>query len=100
MGARCYIKKFDNIVNDCCNHFKHISGSFHINLLLQINKNIIFKCHFKKKLFVTEKDEYVNKKRFLYGESMGGAVALLAHKKNPYFFHGAILVAPMCKVTL
>nr|XP_043610480.1 caffeoylshikimate esterase-like [Erigeron canadensis] len=71
MGARCYIKKFDNIISDCCNYFKLISG----------------------------KDEYRNKKRFLYGESMGGAVALLAHKKEANFWHGAILVAPMCKIS-
>ncbi|XP_071720205.1 caffeoylshikimate esterase-like [Rutidosis leptorrhynchoides] len=71
MGPRCYIKKFDNIVSDCCNYFKLIS----------------------------RKDEYKNKKRFLYGESMGGAVALLAHKKEASFWHGAILVAPMCKIS-
>ncbi|XP_035833752.1 caffeoylshikimate esterase-like isoform X4 [Helianthus annuus] len=70
MGARCYIKKFDDIVNDCCNYFKLVSG----------------------------KDEYKNKKRFLYGESMGGAVALLVHKKDVHFWHGAVLVAPMCKI--
>lgn len=29
---------------------------------------------------------------------MGGAVALLLHKKDPNFWHGAVLVAPMCKV--
>ncbi|KAL0420041.1 UNVERIFIED_CONTAM: Caffeoylshikimate esterase [Sesamum radiatum] len=26
MGARCYIKRFDNIVNDCSDHFKSICG--------------------------------------------------------------------------
>ena len=31
---------------------------------------------------------------------MGGAVALLLHKKDPTFWHGAVLVAPMCKVML
>lgn len=31
---------------------------------------------------------------------MGGAVALLLHKKDPRFWNGAVLVAPMCKVTL
>ena len=25
-GARCYIKKFDNIVNDCYDFFKSVSG--------------------------------------------------------------------------
>lgn len=29
---------------------------------------------------------------------MGGAVALLIHKSDPDFWHGAVLVAPMCKV--
>ena len=29
---------------------------------------------------------------------MGGAVALLVHRKQPDYWDGAILVAPMCKV--
>ncbi|KAK9733719.1 hypothetical protein RND81_04G087100 [Saponaria officinalis] len=29
---------------------------------------------------------------------MGGAVSLLLHKKDPDFWHGALLVAPMCKI--
>lgn len=44
------------------------------------------------------REEYKEKRRFLYGESMGGAVALLTHKKDPTFWDGAVLVAPMCKV--
>ncbi|XP_052184193.1 caffeoylshikimate esterase isoform X2 [Diospyros lotus] len=71
MAARCYIKKFNNIVNDCSNFFKSVSA----------------------------KEEYRGKKRFLYGESMGGAVALLVHKEDPTFWHGAVLVAPMCKIS-
>ncbi|XP_043703602.1 caffeoylshikimate esterase-like isoform X3 [Telopea speciosissima] len=70
MGARCYIKKFDDIVSDCNNFFKS----------------------------VCEEEEHRGKRRFLYGESMGGAVALLLHKKDPTFWHGAVLVAPMCKI--
>lgn len=42
--------------------------------------------------------EYMGKARFLYGESMGGAVSLLLHQKDPSFWDGAVLVAPMCKV--
>ena len=38
--------------------------------------------------------------RYLLGESLGGAVALLLHRKKPDFWDGAVLVAPMCKVTL
>ncbi|GLT42450.1 hypothetical protein SLA2020_164480 [Shorea laevis] len=70
-GARCYIKKFDNIVNDCSEYFKS----------------------------VCMQEEYRGKSRFLYGESMGGAVTLLLHKKDPSFWNGAILVAPMCKIS-
>ncbi|KDP20918.1 hypothetical protein JCGZ_21389 [Jatropha curcas] len=36
---------------------------------------------------------------FLYGESMGGAICLLIHLANPRGFDGAILVAPMCKIS-
>jgi caffeoylshikimate esterase len=35
----------------------------------------------------------------LLGESMGGAVVLMLHRKEPTYWDGAILVAPMCKVT-
>ncbi|KAK8326575.1 hypothetical protein V6Z12_A11G127500 [Gossypium hirsutum] len=69
-GDRCYIKKFENIVNDCSEFFKSICAQ----------------------------EEYRGKSRFLYGESMGGAVALLLHRKDPSFWNGAVLVAPMCKV--
>ncbi|XP_051118461.1 caffeoylshikimate esterase-like [Andrographis paniculata] len=71
MGVRCYIKRFENIVHDCSSHFKSICAQ----------------------------EEYREKKRFLYGESMGGAVALLTHKRDPRFWHGAVLVAPMCKIS-
>ncbi|KAL5772504.1 hypothetical protein ACOSP7_012107 [Xanthoceras sorbifolium] len=36
---------------------------------------------------------------FLYGESMGGAICLLIHLAQPRGFDGAILVAPMCKIS-
>lgn len=49
--------------------------------------------------FFKDQEQYRCKSRFLYGESMGGAVALLLHKKDPSFWSGAVLVAPMCKVT-
>ncbi|KAK4741599.1 hypothetical protein SAY87_025187 [Trapa incisa] len=71
MGARCYIKKFEYVVNDCDHFFKSICAQ----------------------------GEYSGKSRFLYGESMGGAVALLLHKKDPAFWTGAVLVAPMCKIS-
>jgi len=70
-GRRCYIKRFGNLVADCERFFKSICV----------------------------KEEYVNKSRFLYGESMGGAVALLLHKRDPTFWDGAVLAAPMCKIS-
>ncbi|XP_054802088.1 caffeoylshikimate esterase-like [Prosopis cineraria] len=71
-GSRCYIRRFDNIVNDCYDFFKSVTEL---------------------------EDDYKGKCRFLYGESMGGAVALLLHKKDPHFWDGAVLVAPMCKIS-
>lgn len=68
-GKRCYIKQFPNLVADCDRFFKSVSA------------------------------KYMNKSRFLYGESMGGAVALLIHKKDPTFWDGAVLAAPMCKIS-
>ncbi|TYH06233.1 hypothetical protein ES288_A08G140200v1 [Gossypium darwinii] len=70
-GAHCFINKFQNIVNDCQEFFKS----------------------------VCELEEYKDKNRFLYGESMGGAAALLLHKHDPSFWNGAVLVAPMCKIS-
>ncbi|KAL8171184.1 hypothetical protein V2J09_022988 [Rumex salicifolius] len=46
---------------------------------------------------VCEREENRNKKRFLMGESMGGAMVLLLHRKKPDFWDGAVLIAPMCK---
>uniref|UniRef100_A0A0D9WFN1 Serine aminopeptidase S33 domain-containing protein n=1 Tax=Leersia perrieri TaxID=77586 RepID=A0A0D9WFN1_9ORYZ len=71
MGARCYIQKFEHLVDDCDRFFKSI-------------------C---------DLEECREKSRFLYGESMGGAVALLLHRKDPTFWDGAVLVAPMCKIS-
>lgn len=36
---------------------------------------------------------------FIMGESMGGAVTLKIHLKEPSKWDGVILVAPMCKVS-
>jgi len=47
---------------------------------------------------IAEQEEYKNKARFLYGESMGGAVVSHIHRKEPEEWNGAILQAPMCKV--
>ncbi|KAK1286651.1 hypothetical protein QJS10_CPB20g00865 [Acorus calamus] len=69
-GLQAYIPSFDALIDDCLDHFTSI-------------------C---------ERVENKKKQRFLFGASMGGAVALLLHLKRPTFWNGAILVAPMCKI--
>ncbi|KAJ3680840.1 hypothetical protein LUZ60_015329 [Juncus effusus] len=69
-GLQGYIPSFDNILSDCDNHFINI-------------------C---------EKRENKGKMRYLLGESMGGAVVILLHRRKPTYWDGAILVAPMCKI--
>ncbi|CAN6471214.1 unnamed protein product [Victoria cruziana] len=69
-GLSGYIPNFDEVVGDCCDFFTSI----------------------------TQRKENNNKMRFLLGESMGGAVALLLHMKRPSYWDGAVLIAPMCKI--
>lgn len=47
---------------------------------------------------MAETGEFQSLPSFLFGQSMGGAVALKVHFKQPKAWDGAILVAPMCKV--
>uniref|UniRef100_A0A1D1ZFF7 Monoglyceride lipase n=1 Tax=Anthurium amnicola TaxID=1678845 RepID=A0A1D1ZFF7_9ARAE len=70
-GLQGYVRSFDNVVDDCSDYFTSI-------------------C---------EMPENRGKQRFLLGESMGGAVTLLLHRKKPTFWDGAVLVAPMCKIS-
>ncbi|XP_065855406.1 caffeoylshikimate esterase-like isoform X2 [Euphorbia lathyris] len=48
--------------------------------------------HFSK---VKENPKFRGLKSFLFGESLGGAIALKLHLKQPNAWNGAILVAPM-----
>ncbi|XP_078181437.1 caffeoylshikimate esterase-like [Carex rostrata] len=69
-GLQGYIPNFNDLVGDCSAFF----------------------------VSVCERAENRNKQRYLLGESMGGAVLLLLHRKQPTYWHGAVLVAPMCKI--
>ncbi|OIW12783.1 hypothetical protein TanjilG_24716 [Lupinus angustifolius] len=69
-GLQGFVRNFDYVINDCSYYFTTIS----------------------------EKKVNHRKLRFLLGESMGGAVALLLHRKKPDYWDGAILAAPMCKI--
>uniref|UniRef100_A0A7I4A5L0 Serine aminopeptidase S33 domain-containing protein n=1 Tax=Physcomitrium patens TaxID=3218 RepID=A0A7I4A5L0_PHYPA len=70
-GRRCYVESFQDLVDDSIAYFKSIR----------------------------DLEEYRNKPRFLYGESMGGAIVLHIHRKEPEEWSGAVLQAPMCKIS-
>ncbi|KAM0853836.1 hypothetical protein ACQ4PT_050817 [Festuca glaucescens] len=69
-GPKGYISSFSDIVKDCAGYFKS----------------------------VCEKAENKMKKRFLYGFSMGGTLVIQLHRKDPTYWDGAVLLAPMCKL--
>eukprot|EP00268_Persea_americana_P065984 TRINITY_DN8895_c0_g2_i1.p1 TRINITY_DN8895_c0_g2~~TRINITY_DN8895_c0_g2_i1.p1 ORF type:complete len:362 (-),score=59.71 TRINITY_DN8895_c0_g2_i1:307-1287(-) len=69
-GLLGYVPSLDDVVDDCSDFFTS----------------------------VCERKENKRKLRFLFGESMGGAVVLLLHRKRPKYWDGAVLVAPMCKI--
>ncbi|KAJ7299483.1 hypothetical protein O6H91_Y095200 [Diphasiastrum complanatum] len=69
-GLHCYIHNFDMLVDDVIEYYTS----------------------------VREQPEFKGLPCFLLGESMGGAVALKAHLKQPSIWDGAVLVAPMCKI--
>ncbi|KAH6803692.1 alpha/beta-Hydrolases superfamily protein [Perilla frutescens var. frutescens] len=69
-GLHGYIPKFDLIVDDVIEHYSKVKENPDFRLLPS----------------------------FLFGQSMGGAVALKVHLKQPDAWNGAVLVAPMCKM--
>ncbi|KAK4590060.1 hypothetical protein RGQ29_020576 [Quercus rubra] len=70
-GLRAFVPNVDSVVQDCLSFFN----------------------------FVKQDPRFHGLPSFLYGESMGGAICLLIHLANPKGFDGAILVAPMCKIS-
>ncbi|CAN1825172.1 Caffeoylshikimate esterase [Linum perenne] len=71
-GLHGYIPNIDMLSSDVADHFSKFKG----------------------------KPEYRGLRSYLFGQSLGGAVALKVHLKQPKEWDGAILVAPMCKVGL
>ncbi|KAL5581812.1 hypothetical protein UlMin_014254 [Ulmus minor] len=69
-GLHGYIPSFDQLVDDAMEHYSKIKDNPDFNTLPS----------------------------FIFGESMGGAVALKVHLKQPNAWNGAVLVAPMCKI--
>ncbi|KAG5134331.1 hypothetical protein JHK82_025519 [Glycine max] len=68
-GLHGYIPSFESLVNDVIEHFSKIK----------------------------EQKKYQDVPSFLLGESMGGAIALNIHFKQPAAWNGAALIAPLCK---
>lgn len=71
-GLRGYVPNVDDVVSDCVAFFRSVP---------------------------TLDPKFENLPRFLYGESMGGAICLLIHFQQPDYFKGAVLMAPMCKIS-
>lgn len=69
-GLKAFVPNVDLVVDDCLAFF----GS------------------------IKRRAEFTTLPSFLYGESMGGAICLLIHLKDPQGWSGAVLVAPMCKI--
>uniref|UniRef100_A0A5B7APD6 Putative caffeoylshikimate esterase n=1 Tax=Davidia involucrata TaxID=16924 RepID=A0A5B7APD6_DAVIN len=69
-GLHGYIPNFDDIVDNVIEQYTKIKG----------------------------KPEVRGLPRFILGQSMGGAVTLKVHLKEPREWDGVILVAPMCKI--
>ncbi|KAL3640436.1 hypothetical protein CASFOL_015404 [Castilleja foliolosa] len=69
-GLHCFIPNFDNVVDDVIEHCSKIKENPKFNKLPS----------------------------FLFGQSMGGAIALKMHLKQPDSWNGAVLIAPMCKI--
>lgn len=69
-GLHCFVPSFDKLVDDVVENYSKIKARPDLRKL---------PC-------------------FLFGESMGGAVSLKIHLKQPDAWNGAVLVAPMCKI--
>ncbi|XP_065879588.1 caffeoylshikimate esterase [Euphorbia lathyris] len=70
-GLKAFVPNVDLVVKDCVFYFN----------------------------WIKENPQFHGLPSFLYGESMGGAICLMIHLSNPNGFDGAILVAPMCKIS-
>ncbi|XP_059659368.1 caffeoylshikimate esterase [Cornus florida] len=71
-GLKAFVPNVDLVVDDCLSFFNFI---------------------------ITQNPQFQNLPVFLFGESMGGAICLLIHFRNPKLFNGAILIAPMCRIS-
>ncbi|CAN4116622.1 unnamed protein product [Withania somnifera] len=71
-GLKAYVRNLDFVIDDCLCYFNFV---------------------------MTQNPEFQDLPKFLYGESMGGAICLLIHLKRPNQFKGGILIAPMRRIS-
>ncbi|KAL5553165.1 hypothetical protein UlMin_040566 [Ulmus minor] len=69
-GLHGYIPSFDELADNAIEHYRKIKG----------------------------RSELRGLPHFILGQSMGGAITLKVHLKEPLEWDGVILVAPMCKI--
>ncbi|MCO5561287.1 hypothetical protein L7F22_014908 [Adiantum nelumboides] len=101
-GLHCYVPSFNRLVEDVIENFCNIKGSIssfelHEGHLMSPFLARLFQMKPLEAL-LRRKPEFKKLRCFLFGESMGGAVALKSHLKQPKLWDGAVLVAPMCKI--
>ncbi|CAN6700425.1 unnamed protein product [Malus baccata var. baccata] len=90
-GLHCHIPSFDRLVDDVIEHYSKVKGP----ALRECRWRTPPGPNFERPL---SQPEFRTLPTFLFGQSLGGAVALKAHLKQPSAWNGAILVAPMCKI--
>lgn len=98
-GLHGYIPNFDELVGDVIEQFTNVKGMKLLNLdSSDIVHNIGF-ANFFELIATPGRSDVKGLPFFVMGESMGGAVSLKIHLKEPDKWDGVILVAPMCKVS-
>jgi alpha-beta hydrolase superfamily lysophospholipase len=106
-GSKGYLSSFGDVVRDCSDNFKSVcgeneavnsSGYICTQTIAQQGISPFFLVVNHDHRISKEKQENRLKKRFLYGFSMRGTVVLQLHRKDPLYWDGAVLLAPMCKV--
>ncbi|GAU16493.1 hypothetical protein TSUD_167250 [Trifolium subterraneum] len=94
-GLHCYIPSFDLLVDDVIEIYSKIKGQ---RIQLKHQRMDDLGGGGGGAILRGENPEIHSLPSFLFGQSMGGAVALKMHLKQPKAWDGAILVAPMCKI--
>ncbi|RXI06922.1 hypothetical protein DVH24_026058 [Malus domestica] len=98
-GLHGYIPNFDELVGDVIKQFTNVKGMKLLNLdSSDILHNIGF-ANFFELIATPGRSEVKGLPFFVMGESMGGAMSLKIHLKEPDKWDGVIVVAPTCKDT-